>query len=87
MRSILLGVIVFKTVPKALKPTTNQIPVLEIELSSEKNKSALDKTIAAIKHSITILMIATTRIFGGYLPGYLPPIDAAPQGNPAAKHP
>ena len=29
--------------------------------------------------------MATILIFGGYFPGYLPPIDAAPQGAPAAR--
>ncbi|WP_448376303.1 hypothetical protein [Fervidobacterium sp.] len=33
-----------------------------------------------------IFITATLRIFGGYLPGNFPPIDAAPQGRPAARH-
>lgn len=87
IRSILLGVIVFKTAPTLKNATTNQIPILENGTSCGRSKSALDNTITAIKHNTTRLMIATTLIFGGYFPGYLPPKDASPQGIPAAKHP
>jgi hypothetical protein len=87
IRSILLGVIVFKTVPILKKATTNHIPILENGNSCGKIKSALDNTITAIKHNTSRLMTATTLIFGGYFPGYLPPKDASPQGTPAAKHP
>ncbi len=87
MRSILLGVIVFKTVPMPKNATTIQLPILEIGFICGRSKSALDNIIAAIRHNIIILMIATILILGGYFPGYLPPIDASPQGIPAAKHP
>ena len=87
IRSILLGVIVFKTVPTLKNATTNQIPILENGISCGRIKSALDKTITAIIHNTIRLMIATNLIFGGYFPGYLPPKDASPQGTPAAKHP
>lgn len=87
MRSILLGVIVFKTVPMQKNATTTQIPTLENGFSPGRSKPALDNTIVAIRHNIILLMIATILILGGYFPGYLPPIDASPQGIPAAKHP
>lgn len=87
MRSILLGVIVFKTVPMPKNTITIHIPMFEIDFSCGKSKSACDKTIAAIKLNMIIFMIATTLILGGYFPGYFPPIDAAPHGIPAAKHP
>jgi hypothetical protein len=87
MRSILLGVIVFITVPIEKNTTMNQIPIFETDFRCGKSKLALDNTIVAIKHKSIILIIATTLIFGGYLPGYFPPIDASPHGTPAAKHP
>ncbi len=84
MRSILLGVIVFIIVPKLKNTTTNHTPILEKGISFGKSKSALDSTIVAIKASIIMLIIATILIFGGYLPGYFPPIDAEPHGMPTA---
>lgn len=86
MRSILLGVMAFIIVPKNRKATTNQIPMFEIVFNCGNSKSARDKTSTAIKHNTIILNMATTLIFGGYLPGYFPPMEAAPHGAPAAKH-
>lgn len=71
----------------AKNATMTQIPILDIDSSCGRNKPALDDTIAMINPNTIIFMIATIRIFGGYFPGYLPPIEASPQGNPAAKHP
>ncbi len=87
MRSILLGVIVFKIVPIPKNTTTNQIPMFEIDFNWGSIKSARDITIAETNARIIIFMIATTLILGGYIPGNFPPIEAAPQGIPAAKHP
>lgn len=87
IRSILLGVMVFKTVPMPKKATTNQIPIFEMDCSCGKISSAFDNTIVRIKSKTKIFMTATNRILGGYLPGYFPPMEAAPHGSPAAKHP
>jgi len=86
IRSILLGVIVFKTVPSAEKTTTNQMATFEMENKWGKTISALTRTIKVISAKTKIFTKATTLIFGGYFPGNFPPIDAAPQGIPAAKH-
>lgn len=85
MRSILLGVIEFIIVPKTKNTTTIQIAFPEIAFSWGNIKLASDKTTAAIKARMIIFKMATALIFGGYFPGYLPPIDARPQGAPAAR--
>ena len=59
--------------------------ILEKEYSCGKIISALVKTIEVIKDTTKIFTKATTLIFGGYFPGNFPPIEAAPQGIPAAK--
>lgn len=87
MRSILLGVIVFMIVARPKKATANQIPTCEIDFNCGKSKSALDNTSNARKAKMAMLIMATNLILGGYFPGYFPPIDAAPHGTPAAKHP
>lgn len=85
MRSILLGVMVFITVLTAKKATTNQIPTREIDKSSLKKKPLRASTSDSIKPRTSIFTKATTLIFGGYLPGYFPPMDAFPHGAPNAK--
>ena len=84
--SILLGVIVFITVPIAKNATTTHIAGFENDIICIKSRLALDKPINAINNNIRIFSTATTLILGGYLPGNFPPIDAAPQGIPAARH-
>ncbi len=87
IRSILLGVIVFIIVPNIKKTDTTQIPISDIDFNWEKHNSASDSTSIDINANTIIFKTATIRNFGGYLPGYFPPIEAAPQGTPAAKHP
>lgn len=82
--STLLGVIVFIKVPMAKNTTTTHIAMFENEIISGKSKLAFDKTIASINSSMNMLIIATNFILGGYFPGNFPPIEAAPQGIPAA---
>ncbi|MFP4400352.1 MAG: hypothetical protein ACLFPQ_00570 [Candidatus Woesearchaeota archaeon] len=85
IRSILLGVVTFISVPIPKKIITNHIPIFENKKYCGKINSVLIKTIKVIKININILTRATTLIIGGYFPGNLPPIDAEPQGKPAAK--
>ncbi len=87
MRSILLGVMAFITVPMAKNTTITQIPILEMVFNWGNIKLASDNTTAAIKARTSIFKTAKTLILGGYFPGYRPPIDAFPHGTPAAKHP
>ena len=84
--SILLGVIVFITVPIAKNATTTHIAGFENDIIGVKSRLALDKPIIEINNNIRIFITATTLITGGYLPGNFPPIDAAPHGKPAARH-
>jgi len=63
------------------------MPILENSLSCGSINPARDNTITAITPNIMMFMIATILILGGYFPGYFPPIEASPQGIPAAKHP
>ncbi len=63
------------------------MPVLEISMSCGSINPARDNTIAAITTNIRMFKIATILILGGYFPGYFPPIEASPQGTPAARHP
>ena len=87
MRSILLGEIVFNTVPMKQNITTNHMAILENGCRCGNSKSALANTINAMKDNMIMFMIATILILGGYFPGNFPPIDAVPQGTPAARHP
>ncbi len=87
IRSILLGVIVFITVPIKKNTVITQIPILDIDFNWEKYNSASDNTSIEINANTIIFKIATILNFGGYLPGYFPPIEASPHGTPAAKHP
>lgn len=64
----------------------NQMAILEIPASCGSINPARDNTITAITPNIRMFIIAIFLILGGYLPGYLPPIEASPQGTPAAKH-
>ena len=85
IRSILLGVMVFKMVLNTKNATTPQMAFCAKGVISVKNKFAFAATIDAIKLKIRIFIKATTLILGGYLPEYLPPIEAAPHGKPAIK--
>lgn len=84
--SILLGVIVFITVPPKKNTTRNHIATLENLNIPGKAKPDLDKIIMAKNANINAFNTAINLIFNGYLPGNLPPIDAAPQGSPQARH-
>ncbi len=64
----------------------NQMAILEIPVSCGSINPARDTTITAIPTNIKMFMIAAILILGGYFPGYFPPIEASPQGTPAAKH-
>ena len=85
MRSILLGVIVFIIVPIPENATTNQIPVAETGNNRGNTNPALDNTIIARTDNINRFTMATILIFGGYLPGNFPPIEAEPHGIPIAR--
>ncbi len=84
--SILLGVIEFITVPITKKATRNHIAIFEKENKLGKAKVDLDNIIIIKKTNKKEFKIATSLIFTGYLPLNFPPIDAAPQGRPAARH-
>lgn len=73
------------TDPTSNNTTTNQIALFEKGNHSEKSSPAFDKTMMARNINMTMFTKATILIFGGYLPGYFPPIEAAPQGIPAAR--
>lgn len=85
IRSILLGVIEFITVETRKNIETTQIPIPEIDFRLSKPNPDSARIIAMKNKRIMALIIATTRILDGYLPGYFPPMEAFPQGIPAAK--
>lgn len=85
IRSILLGVIEFITVEMRKNAVTTHIPIPEIDFRLSKSNPDSARIIAMKNKRIKALIIAMNRILGGYLPGYFPPIDAFPQGTPAAK--
>ena len=87
IRSIRLFVMVFSITEIKPKTTTAQIAYCEKDNNCGNNNSDLTSTIIASKLSTTIFTNATILIFGGYFPGYFPPIEAAPQGRPMARHP
>jgi hypothetical protein len=87
IRSILLGVMIFITVPRAKNTTTNQTAIPENDSRAGKYMPAADKTTIAKNDSTSAFTTATNRIFGGYFPGNFPPMEAAPQGTPAASSP
>jgi|GEM_PF-3928902 len=86
IRSILLFVIVFIIAPENEKATTIQINFLEIEEKPTKTNPTRDNRIMVRSIRTDIFITAATHIFGGYLPGNFPPVDAAPQERPAARH-
>lgn len=64
---------------------TKHIAVFENEKKYGAIRLVLERTITQKKNKISALKAATILILEGYLPGNLPPIDAAPQRTPAAK--
>ena len=76
---------VFIIVPVNEKNATPQIAFSENDRIWGNTISALDRTIAVKNDNTSMLIIATSFILGGYFPGNFPPIDASPQGIPAAR--
>jgi hypothetical protein len=83
--SILLGVMIFKITESAENPTTKYTATSANDLNCVNNSPAFVRTITAIKLKTRLLIRLTILIFGGYFPGYFPPIDASPHGIPAVK--
>lgn len=83
--SILLGVMMFKIADMIEKPTTNQMAHVDTVFSCGRIMSAFARTIITGMLSISIFRKLTILILGGYLPGYFPPMDAAPHGNPRVR--